>query len=86
MVEMGDRMYTASKEEINKYINDKPFLMIEPDGGSPYWKVRIGERSCMEGVYTKPANAEKALRQHVGNVIIANKKREAKKNAKKDQS
>lgn len=76
--------YVATKQEIKEYIYRKPFLRIEPHGFQ--WKVRIGERSLMEGIYTKPCRAEQALKMHVGNVIKTNKKREAKKNAKKAES
>lgn len=76
--------FTPTKAEVADYIKSKPYLRIEPAG--QFWKVRIGERSCMNGLFTLPAKAEQALKLHAGNVIITNKKREAKKHAKKTES
>lgn len=77
-------MYTATKQEISDYIKSKPYIRVEPAGFQ--WRVRVGERSYMDGVFTRPNRAEQALKVHVGNVIKTNKKREAKKNAKKTES
>ena len=77
-----------TKEEIQEYIISKVHLNIFPYG--QFWRVRIGERSVMEGKYTSKDKAERALNVHVGNAIEGNRKlqakREASKNAKKTAS
>jgi hypothetical protein len=77
-----------TKLEIEEYIDLKPHINIYPYG--QFWRVRIGERSTMDGKYTKKDYAERALNAHVGNVIECNRKlqdkRRAKSNAEKAKS
>ena len=57
---------------------------IENEGR--FFKVRVGERSHLPGIYTSYTKAEKALRTYVKGVIKTQEKRKAKKDAKKTNS
>ena len=58
---------------------------VEFDG--QYYRVRVGERSVMEGVFTTQLRAEKALKTHMKGVAKTQARRLAKKvkNAKKTE-
>lgn len=79
-------MSTISKQEIRDYIQTRSEYCVEPIG--QMYRCRVGQRSHMLGVFTDKNRANLALIKHVGNVLIAERKRLAKRktNAKKSKS
>lgn len=82
-----DKNTTVSKDTIREYIDKKPHFRVEEKGR--HYVCRIGERSHLDGIYTTRLKAELSLINHVGNVILMEQKRVAKRkeaNAKKSKS
>jgi len=81
-----EQITPITKDCIRNYINEKDHLRVEDEGR--FFRCRIGERSHMEGRFTSRLKAELALRQYVGNLMIGEQKRVAKRkaNAKKSKS
>ena len=84
----SEQIDTVTKSDIEDHIKNKAYLQVEIAG--QFFKCRVGERSHMDGLFTKRINAERALYHYVGDVLNKSRKqiakREANKNAKKKQS